>query len=387
MRPKLVLGLGLAGLVAGAGPAAAQFATDRSAPVSPTPQPAPAAPPVEAPPDAHPWYVKAEYGQWMICVKSYGGPVARSLAEELAKEIRETYRVPAYLFEKGADERRKQDEFIAKERRRQMADQQKFLDEANRLREEALRKGMDFLESPPKLRVPKYNIEEQWAVLIGGWKDMETARKELNKVRAWQPPKNQNLMDHGLIAQRGEDGQATGETAAINPFRFGMVVPNPAAPKVETDDGTVRAIYRLNEKEELSVLRIGKPWTLVVKAFHPPVKVRDKDGEKSLVERMFSSDQGAKEMHATAQQAASMARALRDAKFKPHPFDAYILHTQYGSLVCVGQFDGPDDPAMAETQRVLDGIKFTVQRQDEFTTKQNVRLFDPLFALQIPRQK
>jgi hypothetical protein len=330
----------------------------------------------------------------MICVKSYSGPKAKAHAEEMAKEIRDAYRVPAYLFEKGADERKKQEEFVARERERQKALQQMFLAEAGRFRLEAEKQNRDFLDSTPPLKVRRYQtIEDQWAVLVGGWKDMETARKELNKVRTWQPPKNKDLLDVAVTSQVRENGEVGGngsrdfEVKAINPFEQAMVFPNPLAPKVDTDDGTVKMIYKLNEKEELSVLRIKKPWTMVVKAFHPPYKVRDYKGEKSLLERTFSRDEAGRELQATALQAVAMAKALRDPDFKPHPFDAYVLHNVYGSLVCVGQFDSPSDPMMVETQRVLDGIRFTVGRQDQFNPQQNVRLFDPMFALQIPKNK
>lgn len=314
--------------------------------------------------------------------------MARKAAEDLAREIRETYKVPAYLFEKGSEERKKQEEFIAKERARQMAEQAKFREFADRMRKEAELKGMEFLESTPRLRVPKYNtIEEQWAVLVGGWKDMDTARIQLEKIRTWQPPKNKDLMDRGVIARPGQDGQSTGEVAYINPFLYAMVFPNPTATRLPEDDGTVQAIYRLNAKEELSVLRIAKPWTMVVKSFHPPVRMQDNEGQKSVMDRLLGKDDAAKELQATALQAVALAKALRDPKFKPRPFDAYVLHTLYGSLVCVGQYDGPQDPNMAETQRVLESIKFDVRREDEFSVKSNVKLFDPFFALEVPRQK
>jgi hypothetical protein len=396
MRPKFVLGWGLAGVVATASAATAQFASDRAA--SP-----PALPPVtansgannpstpEAPPSAHPWYVKPEHGQWMICVKSYAGPQARQLAEELAKEIRQTYRVPAYLFEKGSDEKKRQEAFIAQERARQEAELEKFMEVARKQREEAALKGMEFMEPKPKLRIPKYQaIDEQWAVLIGGWKDMDTARKELDKVRAWQPPKNENLMDRGVITKPGQDGQLTGEVASINPFLYGMVVPNPVAPKSNETDRLDPVIAKLNEKEELSVLRIQKPYTIVVKSFHPfRRRVDGKDAEKSVMERLFGKDDG-QEMQVMAQQAVEFAKALRafrDEQGNPRPIESYVLHTLHGTLVCVGQFDGPDDPEMARVSRELEALRFNVRREDTFNEQTKVKLFDPLFAMQIPRAK
>ena len=70
-----------------------------------------------------------------------------------------------------------------------------------------------------------------WAVLIGGWKDMDSARKELDKIRAWQPPKNTSLMDQGVISRPAEGGRRVREEAYLNPFQYALVVPNPVAPK------------------------------------------------------------------------------------------------------------------------------------------------------------
>lgn len=409
MRPLQVLGWGLAGVVAVAAPAAGQFASGRAAPPPAAPQPgvntpgSPAAPslaqltpsaPATPPPSAHPWYVKPECGAWMICVKSYARVAPevdpKALAEALAKDIRDTYGIPAYLFEKGADEKKKQEAFVAKERAKQEAELQSFRDVAQKVREEAMLKGMDVIESTPRLRIPKYRaLDEQWAVLIGGWKDMETAAKELKKVRAWQPPRNADLLDRQMVTRKGPDGRAVGEMAVINPFQFAMVFPNPVAPKVPTEEDAAgrAALVRLNEKEELSALRIAKPWTLVVKSFHPPVRLRDKDGEKSVVERLFARDEGAKELHASAQQAVSFAKALRDPKFKPHPFDAYVLHTTYGTIVTVGQFDAAEDAALYQTAATLEKLTFEVRREDQVGVKSNVQLFDPMFAMPIPRMK
>jgi hypothetical protein len=64
----------------------------------------------------HPWALKPEDGAYFICVKSYSrphkptaednGPSALVLAEMLAKDIRELYKVHAFLYEHISDERR-----------------------------------------------------------------------------------------------------------------------------------------------------------------------------------------------------------------------------------------------------------------------------------------
>src|SRR5829696_6986906 len=115
MRRGIILGIGLTLAAPTAG--LAQFAADRT-PQRPTAQPAPTnqqpvvpaghtAPQAQAPAAAHPWSVKPEHGAWMICVKSYMGDGSQKLAEELANEVRQTHTAGAYLYEWGAEEKKK----------------------------------------------------------------------------------------------------------------------------------------------------------------------------------------------------------------------------------------------------------------------------------------
>jgi len=38
--------------------------------------------------------------------------------------------------------------------------------------------------------------------------------------------------------------------------------------------------------------------------------------------------------------------------------EAFVLHTRNASIVTVGQFDGPTDPALLEAQRMLQRMTF-----------------------------
>jgi hypothetical protein len=347
--------------------------------------------PAVAPTTAHAWYVRPDIGGWMVCVKSYTGPHAKAAAEELAKEIRETHKAPAYLFERGSEEKRKQDEYIAKERAKQIAAQQEFLKTADKLRDEAALKGMEFLETPTRVRIPKLKtVEEQWAVLIGGWPDDVTARQALTTIRTWPSPKNPNLMDSGMVMRKGADGKSQGETTYFNPYAAAHVVPNPVAAKVETAESaeTLKALFRLNEKETLSTLHVAKPYTLVVKSFHPARKgLMDKDGEKSVVQKLFGGGgPDGREMQACANQAAELCKALRNPSFKPRPYDAAVLHTFYGSIVTVGGFDSLEDPALLDTARQLDALTFTMTQADTQKTEHNVKMFDNIFPMPVPKK-
>lgn len=335
---------------------------------------------------AHPWYVKPEHGQWMICVKSYTDSGeernARTFAEALAQDIRERYKVPAYLFERGSIEKQRERERHAQELARQRAaraaEAAAFEQIQAQARAEAAAKGMQFLESKPNIKAPTVRIEEQWAVLIGGWPDMASARREMEKLKTWEPPANKKLMDAQFIVREGK-----GEMAYVNPFQAAMVVPNPMAPRTTDaeNDAETRFVMKLNEDEEYSVLRIQKKWTIVVKNVVPPHEIKGKQ-EQSFMGRLLNPKPNA--MVAAGEQARNFCIALRNLK---PSIEAYVLHTRYGSLVCVGQFDGPDDPKLLETQEKLGALRFNVQVQDgkklNLADEQNVRRFDHLYAMQV----
>jgi hypothetical protein len=335
--------------------------------------------PVSAAPAAnlHPWYVKAEHGQWMLCVKSYSGDESKVLAETLAREIRETYKTPAYLFERGSEEKIKEEARARQIGEKQREEQQReFLKIADQLRAEAFRKGYDFQETQPKLRVPKIRYSEQYAVLVGGWSDMETARKALDVIRTWQPPANKHLMDSSFSSGEGKKGQTSNVTGGyLNPFKLAMVVPNPSAPRtLSADAGADPLVLQMNNEEPLSVLKIQKPWTIVVKSFHAPlVDIKDKDaGSVMSIRKLFNSRP--EHLNKTAELGVNLAKMLRN--IKPSPFESYVLHTLNGTLVCVGQFDSLEDPRLAELQPRLEGLRFHVEGKE-------ISPFDKLVGMRV----
>ncbi len=388
--------------VATAAGASAQFASDRKptppagpAPITATPPAAStaappsftqvaatAARPVEPAASTHPWYVKPEHGQWMILVKSYNGDNAKAFAEELAKDIRATYKTPAYLFERGREEKLKEEDRVRVERDKKRAEQeQMFLRFNDQMRAEAFKKGYEFQETRPKYRVPTIKYEEQYAVMVGGWKDMESARKGLDIVRTWAEPTDKRLMDRGFVGGAAQKGQQTTLTGGyLNPFKLAFVAPNPAAPKTLTGEaGSDPLVLQMNKEEELSVLKIQKSWTIVVKAYYAPlVDMKDKDaGNIMSIKRLFNSRPD--HLNKTAELAQNLAKLLRN--IKPRPIESYILHTLNGSLVCVGQFDSATDPRMLAEQERLEALRLNV---GEKNTKGNeVYPFDRLAAMQV----
>lgn len=367
MHRRTLLALGVTALACS--PALAQTAT---------------APPAAAAPD-HPWAVKPEVGGWVIMVKAYQGPSAKALAERFAQELRTTYKVPAFLFEKGTEDRKKEEERAAKERDKQRkAEEAQFLQLTERLRAEALAKGFEFQETPLKLRVPKVQYEEQWAVLVGGWPSMEAARKQLDVIRQWPAPTDTGLLDSSTILRKS----GASERAYLNPFHTAFVSRNPVAPRtLDEESQTDPRMIQLNSAEELSVLRIKKPWTIVVKMYAMPIKdIADKDGaSKSPLMRVFKPE--ADPMDAICRQARAMAVALREIKPtakapQARPVESYVLYTFNGAMVCAGQFDSPDDPALKAEQAYLEGMTFEVSKVRGGPGEKQ-RMFDQLVAMRV----
>lgn len=413
MRRGIVLGIGLT-LAAPTG-AVAQFAADRTPPgpaAAPPQQPVVqagyAAPQAQqAPPAAvHPWFVKPEHGGWMICVKSYMGDGSQKLAEELATEVRQTHGAAAYLYEWGAEEKKKERERRDKLRADLREKYEPFLKTQEEIRKRAAAQGVEMDRGSFTIRVPTLDYKEQWAVLVGGFKDMDTARKALDTVRQWKPPQGKHLMDSAVLAEtagKGKDARNFNEERAfINPFATAMVVPNPAVKQASPQQGPEfdPALGKLNEEEPLSLLKVGKPWTLMVKTFTVPTRVVTRDDPPGIMARLFGTDSDAADhLDNTAKQARLIAQGLRAAEMRtsvemvapkmgltPRPVESYLLHVRNGSLVCVGAYDSPSDPALLEMQRLLQGLKFQVAYKDGRAPEMRP-MFENVIPYPVPRVK
>lgn len=375
------------------GPAQTTATMPRSAP--------PAAMPPQEPP--HEWAVMPVHGEWMICVKSYSGAKAKQHAVELCDQIRRQYKAAAYLYDRNYEERRRDEQRKAEIRMYRERELTPFLQVQAEMKKKAEAEGREFIEAPVTIRMPTVRLEEQWAVLVGGFKDLDTASAALAVIRKWPAPTGEHLMDHMVMQKPGADGRpGTTEAAYLNPFTNSMAVPNPSIKKTTgTTPAVDPALVRLNEDEPLSVLKNPKGWTLIVKDFTIPLSVQSKDQEGGFVGRIFgaNNDPGTI-LEATAKQARELAKALRNPDMEraaavaakrcgltPRPLESFVLHVRTGSRVTVGSFDSPEDPALAEMQRLLAHMSFKIERPGEGGRKivEEVSLFDGITPMPVPR--
>ena len=360
-----------------------------------TPPAATAPQPTEPP---HQWAVRPENGAWMICVMSYTGPDARKKAEELAGLIRRDQRVAAFLYERGAEERQREEQRRAEWRQKKELEMAPFIQVQAQMKQRAAAQGIEFFDAPMKYRIPTIEVSQQWAVLVGGFKSMDEASAYHTTIRTWPPPKAVHLMDSAVMARPEEGGKVSGEATYLNPFKNAMVFPNPSIRRTPAQGVPMDpVIVKLNESEPLSLLKCRKSWTLAVKDFSVPTTVQSKDQEGGIMAKLFGkANDPADLLEATAKQAQEFAKALRDPKMDqavsaaatrlgltPRPLETYVLHVRTGSRVTIGQFDAPDDPALVEMQRLLLGMWFKIEQKGQLPEER--RLFDSVTVMPIPR--
>ncbi len=366
------------------------------APARPAPVPLPSSLEIRTALGAdHPWLLKAEHGPYFIMVKSYVRPAkgsvaavedkglsARELAEGLAAEIRDLYRVQAFLYEYVSEERKAEMRQIAAARQKA----QTYYAQLDAMRQKSQLQGMEFMQPDNTLYVKTHNHRDQIGVLVGGFQTEVDATKALAKLKTWSTPKNEVLLDKGLILSAQAGSTNVVQTAAINPYATAFVVPNPAIARTgQVQRGLDPFIVKLNEGQPYNLLKATKGWTLAVKSFTAPVEIVNKDSDTSLMRKM-GFGRGANVLAAGAEQAESLAKALR--QIKGQQLEAFVLHTRNSSLVTVGQFDGPDDPALLAAKKYL--TIMTVKTSEDEPGKRPVMnaptsLFDKLVPMPVPR--
>jgi hypothetical protein len=276
-------------------------------------------------------------GPWTICVSSFTGDAAAKLAHDLVVELRTKYRLQAYLFNHGAEERRQQEQDLQERRRQQ---------------EEALRRaGLNPADVP--VRKKTVRVEEQYAVLVGGYKDMESASSDLKRIKGLPAP--QSVPGGAIFTQdmaalvAGQKPKA--EEVKLNPFRTSFVTPNPTIPMAAANANKADPFLKvLNADEPYSLLKCKHPLTLAIKEFYGATVLQTSNITPSgFMEKIFSSRPGA-QLNAGAMNAHNMAEALRNPKIG---LEAYVLHTRTASIVTVGGFDGPKDPHIEQVIQAL----------------------------------
>jgi hypothetical protein len=308
-----------------------------------------------------------DLGPWMVCVQSYVTKEAPEWARQLAGELRSNpqYRLPAYVFTYGLEERRREYERVKHQ--------------LDRHREALKEKDLPFLYAPRKEDGPDsagaglsedlplaymtrllkvQHIPVQCAVLVGGYTNEDAANRALLNIKNLPAPdENKIKMDikfYGSDEDPNRPGKLKKDSGVgmyVNPFKRAFVCRNPSIKQEQVaaaNDGMdMNVLRRLNDGEAYTLLNCKKPITLAIKQFQTFTTVQTKDEPNVLQQFGFLTRKG-EGVDQAAHDAHNLVEYLRQSKL-----DAYVLHTKFSSVVTVGGFDSLQDPNLRAMEATL----------------------------------
>jgi hypothetical protein len=288
-------------------------------------------------PVPNPYPLPANGKPWMICAATYLGPDGAELARQLAAELRDKHRLAAYIYNRGDEERRQQEE-----------EWQERLKNAHGA--PIRRKGVRILD--------------QYAVLIDhGFADMGAATAFLPKVKALPMPtlalaSGKTPYDTMLIQEPDpQKKQMITRRVNVNPFHNAMAVRNPTLGSTAVTRSKFDPFWKeLNAGESHCVLDNPKKFTLKVKEYTGARVIQSGAAQGSGF--LSALGMGGKEgnaLDAGALQARELVRVLRSPQLG---FQAWVLHTRQSSIVFIGGFDSLEDPELQRLGRQLSSLKF-----------------------------
>jgi hypothetical protein len=305
---------------------------------------------VEADPNKE-YLLGSDDGPWMICISSYRGdedhqdPALRpkEMARRLVLELRRDYNLEAFMFNRSEELRRQQQQALEKWHEKYDAANQKA--------------------PARKIRIPN-----EWAVMVGHYKDLDDAGKAVAKLKKQPPPKSVKgsvAVMSTKLSGRKVDVQA----AEMNVFAGAFACRNPLAPKPprpDDEDAFDPFLTKLNAGEPYNLLKAPRPYTLMVKVYQgatvvvpdskPSVFSSMRARNETAAERQFRlfNQAKGKNLDSAGDAANNLAKILRH---KDLDYQSYVLHTRDSSIVTVGSFDSPNDRELLRLQRELAGKK------------------------------
>jgi len=298
--------------------------------------------------------VTPQVGPWMVMVTTFMGPESGQLAYDFAVELRQKYRLPAYCYNHAEQQRREAEAEQDQKRRHQISILEKY--------------GAD----PTQVALPvrKVHFEDEYAVLVGGYRDIDEAHAAMERMRKLPFPSQRFCAANFQPVPGSDPQQPKYQPEFLNPFRTCFVAPNPTLPREAQNNKPDPFWKRLNENEEYSVLKCPKPWTLVIIELPGAAafQTQAEDNSPNLLEKLLGSkDHAAEYLDASSTQAHEIARALRQLPLlREMGLQTYVLHTRTSSIVTIGAFDNQADPTLRDAQRRLAALKLNVHTGVQF---------------------
>ncbi len=278
-------------------------------------------------------------GPWLIMCASFTGDDGRQQAVRLTRELRESYKIKAYIYSHQFD--------FAAEVKDKGLGWQGPKDKNDRPTAEEQRRR------PKQMRPAGESRFEEIAVLVGDFASVEDSRaqKALAEIKTLQPKTMisydpaQALADQSLAGSRLRawrdfaDSSNDGSGKAKGPLRAAFLMPNPMLPdeyfqarKIDDD------VLKWNSRAKYSLLDNPASYSVQIATFDGDStfqldEMEQKLAEDKLLQKNRKALKDSKIMRAAAR-ASILAATLRK-----QGIEAYEFHDRYESYVCVGSFD------------------------------------------------
>lgn len=249
-------------------------------------------------------------GPWMILAYTFSGEESFDKANELVLELRQRYKLEAFVFEKTFNFN--------------------------------ITEGMRATEKA-QIRRKKYSkpATKEYAVLVGNFVSTEDEefKKALKAVKTAAPEALKKINFNGVVL--GNSSQ--------RPMAMAFATPNPVLPKeFFNDSGTVdEFVAKLNANNKYSLLNNKGRYTLRVASFRGNIEIQQDKVEKLTSGRADAESKKELQRAERKMQEAEASAALLCDALRRKGFQAYEFHDRYSSIVTVGAYNdigtpGPD---------------------------------------------
>jgi len=267
-------------------------------------------------------------GPWLVMACTFSGKGAEKQANDLVLELRQRYKLPAYVHKVALDP----GEALGRG----------TVDKYGNIRRWKYNKYKDSLDRE-RARHPEM---AELAVLVGNYQSIEdpAARETLRTIKYAQPKcleikdgqaTNQTLTGWRLIQKQLYESMGS-EKQKLGPMSHAIISRNPLLPEEYfVSKGLDSEVIALNKGVPYSLLDCPGRFTVQVATFKGKVIIKQ--------EEIHDIEEGRAELGGELAAAARKANDLTLALRAKH-YEAYQFHDRYPSIVTVGSFDTVGTP-------------------------------------------
>jgi len=256
-----------------------------------------------------------ENGPWLIMAASFSGEGAEKQAADLARELRERYRLKTYLHEMSFD-----------------------------FGGDSPGRGLDEYGAPVRRRYQRGDRVRERAVLVGDFTSIDDpdAQRTLDRIKTMEP--NALNVDASQTSQsmaqvrRFEDAllEKLGKPRKRGPMAQAFFTRNPLLPREYfVPKGVDPFVAKMNEGVEHSLLDCPGNYTVQVATFRGKT-ILQTSAEESQPEKSFWNRRKKEERNPLVE-AAENAHLLTE-ELRAHGLEAYEFHDRTQSIVTIGSF-------------------------------------------------